>query len=235
MNDIGKKIVNKLIELHGSDKFKIAFLPYKRSMWNSMSSVYEVCKERGIDAHVYPIPYYRMNADGEVAYQDTDFDMFEDAEDIQTLKDPDYIAIHYYFDDCNRVTNMLPEFYTQAIKDRYKCKIIFLPYGISFDVHVTNILYSGFIGMDYIFTDKIDPDFIERWKEQGIDFTGRIFPYGSAKLDVARSLTKEIPEEWRDKIGDRPVTLILNSLIPFLDEPHKKILDYLYINSLLFL
>ena len=44
---------------------------------------------------------------------------------------------------------------------------------------------------------------------------------------MARSLTKEIPEEWRDKIGDRPVTLIVNGLIPFLNEPYKKILDYL--------
>ena len=124
MNEIGRKIVDKLIELHGSKDFKIAFLSYKRSMWNSMSSVYDECIKSGIDAHVYPIPYLRMDTKEVVS----DYEYFENAEDIETLSDPDYIAIHYYYDDLNAVTNMLPEYYTSAIKERYKCKIIFLPY-----------------------------------------------------------------------------------------------------------
>ena len=214
MNEIGRKIVDKLIELHGSKDFKIAFLPYKRSMWNSMSSVYDECIRSGIDAHVYPIPYLRMDTKEVVS----DYEYFENAEDIETLSDPDYIAIHYYYDDLNAVTNMLPEYYTNAIKERYKCKIIFLPYGIKY----TNtpegfFLYTGFRDMDYIFTTEINEEFINAWKEQGVDFTGRIFDYGSAKLDAARNITNEKTD----------TTLILNSLVPYLNNPYRSILNYL--------
>ena len=225
MNEIAKKIVKKLIEIHGSDTFKIAFLPYKRSMWNSMSSVYDECINAGIDAHVYPIPYFRHDTKS----TDTDYDLFEMAEDIETLKDPDFIAIHYHFDDQNLVTSMLPEYYTKAIKERYKCKIIFLPYGIKYDVGNEYYLYSGYIGIDYIFTSEINEDFVEEWKKQGVDFTGRIFPYGTTKLDVSSAMKgrRVIPDEWKDIIGDKSVTLILNSLTSFINEPYRKTLDYL--------
>ena len=225
MNEIAKKIVNKLIEIHGSDNFKIAFLPYKRSMWNSMSSVYDECINAGIDAHVYPIPYFRHDTKS----NNTDYDLFEMAEDIETLKDPDFIAIHYYFDNQNFVTSMLPEYYTRAIKERYNAKIIFLPYGIKYDTGNDYYLYTGYEGIDYIFTSFVNEDFIEAWKAKGIDFSGRIFDYGTTKLDVSRAMKgkRVIPDEWKDIIGDKKVTLIVNSITPYINDPYRRILDYL--------
>ena len=52
MNEIGKRIADKLAEIHGSRDFSIAFLPYKRSMWNSMESVYTECWSSGARARV---------------------------------------------------------------------------------------------------------------------------------------------------------------------------------------
>ena len=231
MNEIAKKIVGKLIELHGSKEFKIAFLPYKRSMWNSMESVYDECRNAGIDAHVYPIPYYRLKADGTVQSIDTDYDYYEYAEPIETLEKPDYIVIHYYYDDLNRVTSMLPEYHTKAIKERYGCKIVFLPYGIKFDYSKPDLFYPSFYDVDYIFTNEITDEWMEAWKKVGVDWTGRIFNYGSTKLDIARRIAgrKEVPSEWG--IGDKKVTLITTSLIPYIEEPYKRILDYL-VNTL---
>ena len=77
----GHKITDKLAEIHGNEDFTIAFLPYKRSMWSSMKSVYESCK----NAHIYPLPYYLINHKGLV--ERLAKDNFDNAEDIKTLKD----------------------------------------------------------------------------------------------------------------------------------------------------
>ena len=230
MNEIGKKITEKLIEIHGSANFTIAFLPYKRSMWNSMQSVYEECKAAGADVHCMPIPYLRMKIDKEPDYLDTDFELFGDiAEEIESLQRADYIAIHYQYEDHNRVTNMLPKYFTKALKERYGAKIIFLPYGINMGSgHFS--LQPGCRDLDYAFLESEEQAerFVAAWKSQGIDFTGRVFGYGSAKLDAARKIKKVIPPIWKERIGDRKVVLICNSLGTFLSDPNGRIYLYQY-------
>ena len=228
MNEIGHKIMDKLIELHGSKDFIIAFLPYKRSMWNSMASVYEECKKSGIDAHCYPIPYYRMKEGKQVDYIDSDFEFFgEIAEDINMLDHADFVAIHYFYDGQNRVTSMLPEYYTGALKQKYKCKVVLLPYGIRYSNNQGTAFYDGIKEVDYIFgsDDNMD-EFIRQWKTRGVDFSGRVFSLGTPKYDMARSLTKEVPEEWQSIIGNKSVTLILNSLGVYLTNPFDCIMSY---------
>lgn len=225
MNEIGKKITQKLIEIHGSTDFTIAFLPYKRSMWNSMASVYEECKAAGAQVHCMPIPYLRMKDNGKTCdYLDSDKEHFgELAENIEDLEHADFIAIHYQYEDHNKVTNMLPKYFTKALKERYGAKIVFLPYGIGMGQgHFS--LQPGCRYIDYAFLEDQEnaERFIAGWKTQGIDFTGRVFDYGSAKLDATRNLKKTIPEEWQELIGNRSVTLVCNSLGPFLSDPLKR-------------
>lgn len=230
MNEIGRRITDKLIEINGSTDFSIAFLPYKRSMWNSMQSVYEECKASGIDAHVYPIPYIRMKANKEPDYLDTDFHLFGDiAEPIEILKRADYIAIHYQYEDNNKVTNMLPKYFTKALKERYQAKIVYLPYGIGAGTGYF-ALQPGCHYIDYAFLENEDmaERFIAGWLTQGVDFNGRCFGFGSAKLDMCRDLPKIIPPEWVERISDRTVTLICTSLAPFLRDPIERINLYRY-------
>ena len=226
MNNIGKKITEKLIEIHGSANFKIAFLPYKRSMWNSMASVYEECKAAGADAHCYPIPYLRMKENKEPDYLDSDFALFGDiAEPIETLTEADYVAIHYQYEDNNFVTNMLPKYFTDALKERYHAKVVYLPYGIGSSTGAFAI-QPGCRHVDYAFLEDEEcaSRFIAGWLTQGVDFSGRCFGFGSAKLDAVRALPeKSVPEEWSDRLGDRTVILICNSLGPFLQDPFRHI------------
>ena len=228
MNKIGRRITDKLIEIHGSTDFSIAFLPYKRSMWNSMSSVYEECKASGIDAHCYPIPYLRMKENKVPDYLDTDYYLFGDiAERIDDLGHADYIAIHYQYEDHNKVTNMIPKYFTKALKERYGAKIVYLPYGIGMGSgHFS--LQPGCRYVDYAFLENENQaeTFIACWLTQGIDFNGRCFGYGSAKLDTVRDLQKVIPDEWSGIIGDRSVTLICTSLGPFLMDPVQHMRHY---------
>lgn len=221
MNEIGRRITDKLIEIHGSADFSIAFLPYKRSMWNSMESVYEECKASGIDVHCYPIPYICLRENKQIDYIANDFDLFEDiAEPIERLHHADYIAIHYQYEDHNKVTNMLPQYFTKALKERYGAKIVFLPYGIGMgEKHFA--LQPGCRGVDYAFLESEEQArlFIAGWKTQGIDFDDRCFGFGSAKFDAMDKLPKDIPPIWADITEGRSITLVINSLGPFLTEP----------------
>ena len=227
MNEIGRKITDKLIEIHGSKDFSIAFLPYKRSMWNSMQSVYEECKASGIEAHCMPIEYICMKENREIDYITSDFFLFGDiAEPIENLGKVDYIAIHYPYDGSNYVTSMLPRFYTSALKETYHAKVIYLPYGTG--MGQPQFLHSGCRDVDYAFMeDETNARmFIEYWAKEGIDFEGRVFALGSAKLDMARDLPRVVPPEWAETIGDRSVTLVITSLGPFLHDPFGRLDKY---------
>lgn len=232
MNRIGRMITDKIIELHGSSDFCIAFLPYKRSMWNSMSSVYEECIASGAEVHCFPIPYYRMTQNKQIDYADSDLELFgEIGEGIKHLDDlhPDYIVIHYPYEDHNKVTNMMPEYFTKALKERYGAKIIYIPYGIAYGNFNTHFsLQPGVMATDYAFLESEEnaERFINGWLKYGIDFRGRVWAFGSPKLDVAANAQKNIPEEWEAVIQGRQITLVTTSLSRFLVNPFKCLLTY---------
>ena len=170
----GHKITDKLAEIHGNEDFNIAFLPYKRSMWSSMKSVYESCK----NAHIYPLPYYLINHKGLV--ERLAKDNFDNAEDIKTLKKADFLVIHYPYDSHNAVTQMLPQYYIRNLK-RFG-KVIYIPYarvGLDFLWNQPGLGY-----VDYVFlnTEEDSERFKALWKSKGVDFEGRAFGLGSPKL-----------------------------------------------------
>ena len=229
MNEIGRKITDKLIEIFGSADFEIAFLPYKRSMWNSMESVYDECKASGAKVHCMPIPYICLRQNREVDCVKSEFSMFGDkAEPIETLERADFIAIHYQYEDHNKVTSLQPQYFTKALKERYHAKIVFLPYGLSMgNTHFA--LSPGCREVDYAFLEDEDnaARFIAAWQTQGVDFTGRVFPFGSAKMDIARDCTeKVIPMEWAESCSNHKVVLVCTSLAAYLSEPLTRLNKY---------
>ena len=210
MNEIGKQITNKLIEIHGSADFVIGFLPYKRSMWNCMESVYQECRNAGAAAYILPLPYYKM-PEKEVA---SDKDLYDDALDISMLKQIsfDYLVIHYPYDSNNRVTQMLPEYHTAQLRNYGK--VVYIPYtctsGRQFRVQ------PGIANVDYAFlgSDLEAHSFIDEWQELGVNFSGRVFGYGSPKMDVIQ------------KCSRGSATLVINSLGPYLSAPFQKLRMY---------
>ena len=232
MNEIGKRIADKLAEIHGSRDFSIAFLPYKRSMWNSMESVYEELLTSGVDAHCIPIPYIRMKMNYQIDKIDSDYELFGDfAEPTANLEtmDPDYVVIHYQYENNNLVTKMLPEYHTRAMKKRLKCKVIFIPYGYCIGAENRQfVIQPGLREVDYAFIEaeeNVGP-FIEEWNNFGIDFTGRVWGLGSPKLDAFTKIHEDIPEEWIDKVDGRSISLVTTSLGPFLSNPDNRIVKY---------
>lgn len=235
MNEIGRKITDKLIEIHGSADFTIAFLPYKRSMWDCMESVYEECIASGADAHCIPIPYYRKKENRQVDFIDYDFDYFgniaEPAANLETIN-PDFIAIHYQYDNNNSVTGMLPEYCTDALKEKHRCEIVFLPYGIPYGGTSARHfrIQPGVANADYFFLNCEEErlGFIADWAEMGIDMTDKVFGFGSAKIDAVLKAKKRVPPDWASALRNKTVVLISNSLASYLERPFKKIEEYSY-------
>lgn len=213
MNEIGKNITDKLIEIHGSTDFVIGFLPYKRSMWNSMASVYEECRKTGAVAYVLPLPYYLMPDKQIVNEQDLFSE--EGTLDINMIQKIsfDYLVIHYPYDGNNKVTSMLPEYYTAQLRNYGK--VIFIPYSCSPGIFTR--LHSGLANIDYAFlrSEEECEAFIAEWAEHGVDFSGRVFGYGSPKMDAMQKL-----EQGK---GEYLTTVVINSLAPYLSAPFKRL------------
>ena len=214
MNEVGKAITNKLIEIHGSRDFTIGFLPYKRSMWNSMESVYQECLKSDAVACILPLPYYLMPEKKVVC----ELDLFPaNALDISMLKKIsfDYLVIHYPYDGNNKVTSMLPEYYTAQLRNYGK--IIFIPYSCTPGIFTR--LHSGLANIDYAFlrSEEECKAFIAEWKAHGVDFTDRVFGYGSPKMDAI------------EKCSRGSATLVVNSLGPYLNAPFVKLQAYQHV------
>lgn len=213
MNDIARRIVDKLAELHGSEAFSIAFLPYKRSMWDSMESVYEECWKGDAAPYIIPLPYYRM-IDGEVECTDCDRKLFENAYDVTmlTAMQFDYVVIHYPYDKYNKVTRMLPDYYTAQLR-KYG-NVVYIPYSCTSMRQLR--VQPGLANIDYAFLpSEADAEaFIAEWKEKGVDFSGRVFGYGSPKMDAIQKLTHDKPTN---------TALVLTSLSAYLYNPYARI------------
>lgn len=207
MNEIGKKITQELIRIYESADFVIGFLPYKRSMWNSMASVYEECLNAGAVAYILPLPYYLMPDKTEVCERD----LFTNALPIDLLKKItfDFLVIHYPYNGKNKVTSMLPEYYTEQLRNYGK--VIFIPYSCS--PGVFSRIHSGLANIDYAFlTSEAECSaFINVWKTYGVDYTGKVFGYGSPKMDAIQ------------KCGTGSATLVIGSLAAFLASPMDRI------------
>lgn len=211
MNEIGRRITEKIIELHGSSDFEIGFLPYKRSMWNSMESVYEECRAAGAAACILPLPYYLMPEKRIV----NELNLFPDnALGINMLEKIsfDYLVIHYPYDGRNKVTSMLPEYYTAQLRNYGK--VIFIPYSCSPGIFTR--LHAGLANIDYAFlaSEEECDAFIKEWAKHGVDFSGRVFGYGSPKMDAMK------------KCSCGTATLVINSLGPYLSAPFVKLYAY---------
>ena len=213
MNEIGKKITQKLIEIHGDNDFVIGFLPYKQSMWNSMESVYQECRNAGAVAYVLPLPYYLMPEKEVVCERE----LFPEALDISLLGKIsfDYLVIHYPYDGHNKVTSMLPEYYTAELRNYGK--VIFIPYSCTPGIFTR--LHTGLANIDYAFlrSEEECEAFIAEWAEHGVDFSGRVFGFGSPKMDAI------------EKCSCGSATLVINSLAPYLSAPFIRIQAYQHV------
>lgn len=212
------------------DKLKIAFMPYKASMWDCMESVWEAADaDEECDAYVVPIPYYERNEQGGAEKFCYEGDIFPADVPITSYEDfsldkerPDIIYIHNPYDGNNYVTSVHPDYYTENLK-KYTDELVYIPYYILGEGGMPDSHRSL---PSYQYIDKIIVQDEDK-KESMLDFVPeeKIAAIGCPKVDRLLKLDKkkqeilehEIPQEWREKIAGKKVILFNISITGILN------------------
>ena len=207
------------------------FLPYKASMWDSLESVWKAaCDDGEWESVVIPIPYYNRNTDdslGEMQYEGADFPEDVPVTDWQQYslekEHPDIIFIHNPYDQFNIVTTVHPLFYASRIKD-YTEKLVYIPYFVHQNDMVAEhycvlpgtiyadvvILQSEKVREQYLrYYEAALPELVEKQGKEAIE--RKFQALGSPKFDVSADSQNDIPEEWREFLGQGKKVIFFNT------------------------
>lgn len=223
------------------DRFEIAFMPYKASMFDCMETVWAAASaDPQCDAYVVPIPYYvknqypHCNSHGEMLCDSDEFPDYIPIVNWQeySLDDrrPDVIVIHNMYDDVNLVTEVHSDFFTERLKT-YTDMLVYIPYFVVGDTTIAKdfVVQKSILYIDKIFveSEKVRNEYIswveKSWGDFSLnkkmklkDFKNKIVALGSPKLEKALITKRDdcsLPEEWQRLIGDRKVVLYITSLL----------------------
>jgi len=229
------KIENSVKSELKPDKIEIAFLTYNASMSDSIESIYLAAKaDPTCDAYWIPIPFYELNPDGSIGAihcEGTDF-YGKDTEcidwqkyDIET-RHPDVIFTFAPYDDGNYVTRVHPDFYCKRLRGLTDL-LVYVPYFVVSDVvpeyfcTIAGCLYAHKVVVQ---SEKIRDTYIRVFKEAYGNRFGKpeekFIALGSPKFDKTINTRREdceLPDEWRDLIGNKKVVFYNTSVGPTLE------------------
>ncbi len=249
-SQVNKALRRTLVRVENSvkneitERMEVVFLPYKASMWDSLESVWKAADEDpNCAAYVVPIPYYDKNPDGsfrEEHYEGGEYPAYVPVTSYReydfAMRKPDMIFIHNPYDDCNYVTSVAPEFYSENLK-QYTEKLVYIPYFVLGEVDpdhkeaVEKIAHfctaPGVIHADVVIVQS------ENMRKAYIDvLTGaagentrpywekKILGLGSPKMDKVLESSREaweVPREWRQILekpdGSRKKVILYNTSV----------------------
>lgn len=255
--DLVKKVLDVFFQQiqEENETYRVLFLPYKYSMWDSFESIFEAAKEdENCEAYVMPIPYYDKDQEDNLTEIHDESGSYPDDIGIISWQDnqvdeidPDVIFIHNPYDGNNRVTSIHPKYYTNKLvcKDRV---VIYVPYYVSYteDKEVMVTMGGAEFYADYVITQseqykKRFEQLMDDYKKKDDELNDLIVSYdngnkfivlGNPKYDKIRSLNKyEYPlrDDWKEKLfdesGNRKFTMMLDTTIEILLKKRKVLLD----------
>lgn len=226
-----------------NETYRVLFLPYKYSMWNSFASIFEAAKEdENCEVYVMPIPYYDKDQEGNLTEMHDESESYPDDVGIISWRgnqvdeiDPDVIFIHNPYDGNNLVTSIHPDYYTNKLvrNDRV---VIYVPYYVSYTDDEGISVFMG--GAEY-YTDYVIVQ--SEWYKEKFEFEmlkhnilndgNKFIVLGNPKYDKIRSLNKyEYPlrDDWKEKLldasGNKKFTVLLDTTIEVLTKGRGKTL-----------
>lgn len=237
-----------------NETYRVLFLPYKYSMWDSFESIFEAAKEdENCEAYVMPIPYYDKDQEGNFTEMHDESESYPDDVGIISWQDnqvdeidPDVIFIHNPYDGNNLVTSIHPKYYTNKLvcKDRV---VIYVPYYVSYtdDEGILIFIGGAEVYADYVIAQsewykKRFEQLIDNYKRTNDILNDLIVSYdngnkfivlGNPKYDKIRSLTKYeylLKDDWKEKLldasGNKKFTVLLDTTIEVLTKGKEKTL-----------
>lgn len=217
------RVRNTLDEKLPAGKNLVYFLPYKASMWDSLESVWENANEdENCDVIVMPIPYCDRNPDGSAKEWHWEGNEFPEYVPITNYQDvdlatvhPNQIYIHNPYDDCNLVTSVAPDYYSNKLKE-YTDQLVYIPYFVSDEKGATpewaetHARMPVYVNADIIVqqSEKMREIYIQALVNLYGENTRHIWEekvkgWGSPKLDKVRKTKKDerdLPKDWLAKI-----------------------------------
>ena len=213
----GEKILDKITEKRGNET-RLAFLPYKYSMWDSMETVYDAAIDRGMKPIICPIEYL-TKGDSKWHDESVIFNQmgYETSKDITKAN---LLVIHYPYDGNNKVTCINPQFYSRELKAA-GYKLVYLAYcGSMFGKNF--ILQPGVRNANYIFTDTEEERqvYINTWKiYRNIDISTRVHCVGGLPKYEAVNKHRESPACF--KPINKHIVLLCGGLTSLLNDPRR--------------
>ena len=243
--DLVKKVLDVFFQQiqEENETYRVLFLPYKYSMWDSFASIFEAAKEdENCEVYVMPIPYYDKDQEGNLTEMHDESESYPDDVGIISWRgnqvdeiDPDVIFIHNPYDGNNLVTSIHPDYYTNKLvrNDRV---VIYVPYYVSYtdDEGISVFMGGAEYYMDYVivqsewYKEKFE---FEMLKHNILNDGNKFIVLGNPKYDKIRSLNKyEYPlrDDWKEKLldasGNKKFTVLLDTTFEVLTKGRGKTL-----------
>lgn len=222
--------------ISGSIVYKVVFMPYKASMWDSLESVWMAAdKDERCEALVVPITYYELDSNRNPAKKVNEREGFpeyvpvvnDEEYDLENDR-PDIIYIHNPYDDTNLVTRVESRYYSWNLK-KYCERLVYIPYYKWIDGVSSTVFRSAMYYADY--TVQSSDDAVKRCIEASPDYAmllgmenvevrnameEKLINLGSPEVDKIVSLdekTAKMPEEWKKKVIKSRVNVLYNTTI----------------------
>lgn len=205
-------------------KKDIVFLPYKASMWDSLESIWQAAYEdkEHCNTYVIPIPYAERKPDQTVAAWHCEVDQYPKYVPVLDYRKvnleemhPDIIFIHNPYDNCNALTSVDAEYYSDKLKECTD-KLVYVPYFVAREVKPGDLDLEEFIAPLITTPAVLNADLVivqsENIRQVYINvllryttqkdrkyWEDRIIGIGSPKYDKVLAAGKEdlnIPKEW---------------------------------------
>ena len=216
--------------------YKVVFMPYKASMWDSLESVWMASeKDKSCEAVVVPITYYELDKNRNPVRKVNEREEFPEYVSVVNDEDydlendkPDIIYIHNPYDDANLVTRVESRYYSWNLK-KYCEKLVYIPYYKWIDGVSSTVFRSAMYYADY--TVQSSDDAVKRCIEASSEYArllgmenvevrnvmeSKLINLGSPEVDKIVSLdekTAKMPEEWKGKVIKSRVNVLYNTTI----------------------
>ena len=216
--------------------YKVVFMPYKASMWDSLESIWMAAdKDERCEALVVPITYYELDRNQNPIKKVNERDRFPEYVNIINDEEydlendlPDIIYIHNPYDNTNLVTRVDSRYYSWNLK-KYCEKLVYVPYYKWIDGSPATTFRSAMYYADYTVQNSDDavrrciddsPKYAEILGvssfEVEVAMKQKLINLGSPEVDKVVSLNESntpIPVEWVGKIKKSRVNVLYNMTI----------------------
>lgn len=207
-----------------SVEIKIAFFPYKYSMWDSLESIWKAAlQDDRCECQVVSVPYYDRKENMELGRLHDERDSYP--EEVHALdyrqydleeENPDIIYIHNPYDEYNRVTCIEPAYFMENLK-KQGAVLIYVPYYMAscctkFEAVGTGYRTKGAVLSDYVVLQS--HKLKTAYEYSGIDGK-KILVTGSPKIDKINELKERKvrgKQQWQAKLEGKKVFLLCSSV-----------------------